>query len=366
VGRNKDASEKPTAKRLKEARRDGQIARTPEVGQWAGVLVATWLIPKVIADLFDSSEGLLRRISSFIARPDPGAAMTLLNDALTDGALAVAPLLVGIILTVLVSAGVQGGLRPSAKLLKPKFSRLNPVAGLKRLLGPKSWWEAAKTVVKTAVLGLVLYLAVRDLVPTVMGSGALPVTALVEVVHGSVLSLIRSAAIAGLVMAVADYVVVRRRTGKELLMTKQQVKDEHKSTEGDPHVKGQIRARQFAMSRNRMMSEVAGADVVLTNPTHVAVALRYDAAKGAPRVVAKGAGVIAAKIRALAAEHRVPVVQDVPLARALYKACELGQEIPADLFGPVAHVLAFLYRLRRKGSAAGTHRLGASSPAVAG
>jgi flagellar biosynthesis protein FlhB len=362
VGRNKDATEKPTAKRLKEARRDGQTARTPELGAWASVLASTWLIPMVLTDLFHSSEGLLRRIAVFMAKPEPDGALTLLKDALVDGALAVAPLLVGMVVAILAAAGVQGGLRPSPKLLKPKFNRLNPMQGLKRLLGPKSWWEAAKTLVKVLVLALVLYVAVRNLVPMVMGSGALPMSSLVEVLSGSALSLIRWAAVAGLVMAVLDYVVIRRRTGKELLMTKQQVKDEHKNSEGDPQLKGAIRSRQIAMSRNRMMSEIATADVVMANPTHVAVALRYDAAKGAPRVVAKGAGVVAAKIRELAAAHRVPVVQDVPLARALYKACDLGQEIPAELFGPVAHVLAFLYRLKRKGSAAGTHRMNAPVP----
>jgi flagellar biosynthetic protein FlhB len=359
MGRNKDATEKPTAKRLKEARRDGQTARTPELGAWASVLLSTWLIPMVLTDLFDSSEGLLRRITVFMAKPEPAGALTLLKDALIDGALAIAPLLAGMVVAILAAAGVQGGLRPAPKLLKPKFNRLNPAQGLKRLLGPKSWWEAAKTLVKVLVLALVLYVAVRNLVPMVMGSGALPMASLVEVLSGSALSLIRWAAVAGLVMAVLDYVVIRRRTGKELLMTKQQVKDEHKNSEGNPELKGAIRSRQLAVSRNRMMSEIATADVVMANPTHVAVALRYDAAKGAPRVVAKGAGVVAAKIRELAAAHRVPVVQDVPLARALYKACDLGQEIPAELFGPVAHVLAFLYRLKRKGSAAGTHRMNA-------
>lgn len=363
MSRNKDATEQPTAKRRKDARKDGQFARTPELGAWVSVLVATFLIPKVMTDLFDSSAGLLRRIAAFIERPEPAEAFTLLRDAVFDGVLAVAPLLVCVFVAVLVAAGVQGNLRPSMKLLKPKFSRLNPLQGLKRMLGPQSWWELAKTVVKTAVLALVLYMAVRDLVPTVMSAGALPISSLVGVLADSVLSLIRTAAVAGLVMAVADYVVQRRRVGKELMMTKQQVKDEHRNSEGDPQVKGHIRSRQMAMARNRMMSDVPSADVVLTNPTHVAVALRYDAAKGAPRVVAKGAGTVAARIRALAAEHRVPVVQDVPLARALHKACEVGQEIPADLFGPVAHVLAFLYRLRRKGSAAGTHRLNASTAA---
>jgi flagellar biosynthetic protein FlhB len=142
-------------------------------------------------------------------------------------------------------------------------------------------------------------------------------------------------------------------------MSKQEVKEEYKRTEGDPHVKGQIRARQHAMARNRMMSDVPTADVVLVNPTHVAVALRYEPEKGAPRVVAKGQGNIASKIRDLATENRIPMIQDVPLARALYGSCEIGMEVPAEFYGAVAKVLAFVMSLKSRGSAAGTHRLAA-------
>jgi flagellar biosynthetic protein FlhB len=161
---------------------------------------------------------------------------------------------------------------------------------------------------------------------------------------------------AGIVMAAADYFVVRRRTNKQLRMTKDEVKQENKNTEGDPHVKGQIRARQMAMARNRQMADVPTADVVMVNPTHVAVALRYDPEKGAPRVIAKGKGAIAAKIRELAAEHRIPMVQDVPLARALERSVEVGQEIPGEFYGAVAKVLAFVMSLKARGSAAGMHK----------
>jgi flagellar biosynthetic protein FlhB len=139
-------------------------------------------------------------------------------------------------------------------------------------------------------------------------------------------------------------------------MTKHQVKEEHKQTEGDPQLRGAIRSRQLAMSRNRMMADLVEADVVVVNPTHVAVALRYDPAKGAPRVVAKGAGTLAARIREVAAEHRIALVQDVPLARALHAGCELGQEVPPDLYSAVARVLAFVMALKSRGSAAGLHR----------
>ncbi|HET9143774.1 EscU/YscU/HrcU family type III secretion system export apparatus switch protein [Actinophytocola sp.] len=353
----KDKTEKPTPKKLKDARKEGRIARTPELGAWVAILAASFILPGMLSGLLDVGADLLRQIGAFIERPEPGAALTILGSGLRAGAMVVAPLLGAMVLAILASAGLQGGLRPAPKLLKPQFKKLNPIQGFKRLVGPKSWWEGAKTLIKTLVLGLVLYMVVKDLVPAVTGSGSLGLQALLEMAGGKALTLIRAAAVVGLVLAGADYIVNRKRTNKELKMTKQEVRDEHKNTEGDPQLKGAIRSRQMAMSRNRMMSDVPNADVIMANPTHVAVALRYDPEKGAPRVVAKGAGAVAAKIRELAAEHRVPIVRDVPLARALYKSCEIGQEIPADLFAPVAHVLAFLHRLRRKGSAAGTHSL---------
>lgn len=353
----KEGTEKPTPKRVRDARREGKIARTPEIGTWTGMLVASFLLPQVLGKMFSSNTGLLGRAIAFVGNPQITTAISILKDGLGDGLLAVAPLVGGILVSAIAAAALQGGIHPAPKLLKPKFSRLNPVHGLKRMFGPKSLWETAKTLVKTAVLGLVLYLGIRSLIPSVMVSGSAPLSMLVTSADSTALNLLRLASVAGLVMAGADFAVARHRLGRELRMTRQEIKDEHRTTEGDPQLRGAIRSRQIAMSRNRMMTEVRTADVVMANPTHVAVALRYDQAKGAPRVVAKGAGVVAAKIRELATEYRVPIVTDVPLARALYRACELGQEIPPDLYAPVAHVLAFLYRLRRRGSVAGVHRL---------
>jgi flagellar biosynthesis protein FlhB len=214
-----------------------------------------------------------------------------------------------------------------------------------------------KALLKTSALTLVVVLSVRRLVPTVMGSGSLPVSSLLSICVSTALSVLRYAAVAGLVMAAADYAVVRKRNNKQLKMTKQEVKEELKSSEGDPRLRGAVRSRQLAMRRNRMMADVPHADVVVVNPTHVAVALRYDPSRGAPRVVAKGADHVAARIRALAEENRVPMVSDVPLARTLYQACDLGQEIPADLYKAVATVLAFIMTLKKRGSAAGVHRV---------
>jgi flagellar biosynthetic protein FlhB len=149
-------------------------------------------------------------------------------------------------------------------------------------------------------------------------------------------------------------------------MSKYEIQQENKNSEGDPHVKAHRRSMQMAMSRNRMMTEVAEADVLLVNPTHVAVALRYDPARGAPRVVAKGAGEVAAKLRERAAEARVPMVQDIPLARALHASCEIGQEVPAQLFTAVARVLAFVMHLGARGVRGGFHRPGFEAPATEG
>jgi flagellar biosynthetic protein FlhB len=250
----------------------------------------------------------------------------------------------------------------ATKLMKPDFKRLNPFSGLKRTFGPHAVWEAVKATVKTAVLAGVLYYSLRGLLPRLVQAGQLPVMSIIDMVVGAVLSVARTAAVTGLVMALADYAVARRRVGKQLRMSKQDVKDEHKRSEGDPHLKGAIRGKQMEMSRQRMMSDLAKADLVMVNPTHVAVALRYDPAKGAPRVVAKGAGAVAARIREVASEKRIPMVQDVPLARALHKACDLGDEIPSELYGAVARVLAFVMTLKARGSAAGVHR----NPALVG
>jgi flagellar biosynthetic protein FlhB len=155
------------------------------------------------------------------------------------------------------------------------------------------------------------------------------------------------------------------KTMKKLKMSKYEITQENKQAEGDPHMRAHRRGIQMSMSRNRMMSEVADADVLLVNPTHVAVALKYDPAKGAPRVVAKGAGEVAAKLRSLAEENRVPMVQDIPLARALHASCELGQEVPTQLFTAVARVLAFVMHLGARGVKGGFHRPGFEAPDTA-
>ncbi|MDP9416480.1 MAG: EscU/YscU/HrcU family type III secretion system export apparatus switch protein [Actinomycetota bacterium] len=352
-----EKTEKPTEKRLRQARKDGQVAKTPDLTAWAGVLVASVVLPYVVQQGSERMSTLMVMMGALVAAPDLPLALGFLRTGAEAAAVTFLPLGLGLFTVAIVGSAAQGGIHVATKQFKPQFKRLNPFAGLKRMLGPQGWWEATKTLIKTGILALVAYHALVGVVPALAASGRLPLATVLDMVWTSVVDLLRQAGFAGMVMAAADYAVVRRRIGKQLRMSKQDIKDEHKQSEGDPMLKGAIRSKQMAMGRNRMMSEVAKADVVLVNPTHIAVALRYDPNKGAPRVIAKGAGAIAAKIRERADEHRVPIVQDVPLARTLYRACKVDQEIPAELYTAVARVLAFVMSLKARGSAAGTHRL---------
>jgi flagellar biosynthesis protein FlhB len=183
-----------------------------------------------------------------------------------------------------------------------------------------------------------------------------PFDTVLQQLSGAVVGFAKNVCYAGLLMGIADYVYQFKKLRHSLKMTKQEIKDEYKNSEGDPRVKSAVRSRQMAMRRMRMMRDIATADVVLVNPTHVAVALKYETGRGAPRVVAKGAGAVAARIRAEAVKHRVPMVEDVQLARAIYRVCDIGQEIPHEIFMAVAKILAFVFSLKRRGSAAGLHR----------
>lgn len=361
-----DRTEKPTPKRRRESRREGRIARTPELASWASVLAASYLLQVSLGLGARRLRGLLDHAARAAAQPDTGTALAVLGEGLRTAVVIVAPVAAGLMAVGVITNLAQVGFAPSGKALRPKLDRLNPLKGLRRLLSPETGWEAAKTVLKLAILAWFAVRAVTGIVPDLIDGGRLPVDAIVALVGGRALSLVRQVAAAGLALAVLDYAFQKRRLAKSLAMTKQEVKEEHRQSEGDPHMKGAIRARQLAMSRNRMMAEVSRADVVVVNPTHVAVALRYDPARGAPRVVAKGAGAVAARIREEAERHRVPMVQDIPLARTIHRACDLGDEVPPDLYDAVARVLAFIFALKGNGAADGLHQLPGSRPAIPG
>jgi flagellar biosynthetic protein FlhB len=344
-----DKTEQPTAKRKREARRDGNLARSTEVVVWAQMLAAAFLLPACLGLGMESLRQVMHQVGALVSRPDSDAAVRLMGAGVTGGLLAIAPLALGMVAIGLIANFAQTGLAFSGKALRPQFSRVSPAKGLKRLLSPHSAWEAAKAALKLVVLTAVAWPGVAHIGAALGGGSRMASGHVVSVVASATLNLIRSTALAGLVLAALDYGFQRRRVRKSVMMTRQEVRDEYRQSEGDPMTRSRIRQRQVEMSRNRMMADVAVSSVVVVNPTHIAVALEYRPELGAPRVVAKGQGHIAARIREEAEKHNVPVVRDVPLARTLHSACKLGQAIPADLYEAVASLLAFVFNLKRAG-----------------
>jgi flagellar biosynthetic protein FlhB len=361
-----ERTEDPTPQRLKKARREGQIPRTQELGTWVGAAAASFLLPVLVRNAFDQVGRMFVQVGLVVDDPAVEKVTALFGQALSTFVTVSLPMAVALMVVGIAASAAQGGVHVTGKPMKPTLKKLNPFPGMKRMFGTHGIWEATKAVIKTAALGTVVVVTSDNAQELVSSSGALPLSAVTATFTDSAVLMIRVVAVTGLVIAVADYVVVRRQTMKQLKMTKYEIQQEHKNSEGDPHVRAQRRATQMAMSRNRMMAEVATADVLLVNPTHVAVALRYEADRGAPRVVAKGADEVAAKLRERAAEARVPLVQDVPLARALHASCEVGQEVPAQLFTAVARVLAFVMQLSARGVRGGFHRPGFAAPDLEG
>lgn len=350
---SQEKTEKPTAQKNKQSRKEGQVPRTQELGGWATLLIVAMALPVALKHELMALRELMVEAFALPKGATTDAALALVREGGLHVLLALVLLGSAVMIVGVAATVAQGGFYLATKSMKPKLSKLDPIKGAKRIFGPQSLWEGAKVVLKSAVLGVFLYSAVKSMVPLI--GGLVPIPVVLSTVAEEALALIRNIAIAGLVMAAADYAMQRRRVGKQTRMTKDEVKQESKQSEGDPLVKSAMRGRQLAAARNRMMADIPEADVVLVNPTHFAIALRYDAERGAPRVVARGAGEVASKIRERALESGVPMVRDVPLARALYSSTQVGQEIPQELYAAVAQVLAFVITRRTQGQAGGEH-----------
>ncbi|MEP9362269.1 EscU/YscU/HrcU family type III secretion system export apparatus switch protein [Nocardioides sp. CN2-186] len=355
-----EKTEKATPKKKKQDRKEGKVPRTQELGAWSALALFAMVLPKLLAHELAELRMLMATTLSTAGQANVDQALALLGHGLWHVLLTLVVLGSGVMLVGVAGALAQGGFYIASSSIKPKLSKLSPLAGFKRMFGIKILWEGAKMLLRCAVVALLVWSSVKAMMP-ILG-GLVPMDMVVSAAADNALGLLRNVAFAGVVLAAADYLVTRQRVGKQTRMSKEDVKQEHKQSEGDPMLKGAIRSRQLAAARNRMMADILTADVVLVNPTHVAVALRYDPEKGAPRVVARGAGVIATAIRERAGEHEVPLVRDIPLARALYTSTTVGQEIPAELFAAVAQVLAFVISRRTRGQRGGEH----GTPRMAG
>lgn len=352
---SEERTEQATEKRLREVRRKGRLQKSQDLTAWLGIGAAAAALPATMAGATDAAVGQFLRVADAAADADAGVAVEALGAGLGSIVPSIGWLLVTVAVVVLGGAALQGGVHLRTRFAR--FEQFDLVTGAKRVFGMQALWQGAKTLLKTAVVGLVLFLVVQGLMPVLLGAGGLQLNAVLHAASDGTTALMITAIAAGLLLAAADVVIVRRRNRKHTMMTKKELRDETKNSDGDPLLKAQRRSRQLAVSRNRMIAAVANADVVIVNPTHVAVALRYEPGRSAPRLVAKGKGLIAARIREEAERHGVTMVRDVPLARALHAACAIGQEVPVELYNAVAVVLTFVAALKRRGAASAIHEL---------
>ena len=262
--------------------------------------------------------------------------------------LAAAPVVIGVMLVGILSNFAQVGFLLTFETIKPKWSKMNPLLGMKNIfVSRRSAVEIGKAVLKIIVIGTISYITLDSLIKDSVQLVEADVDAVMSYMAKAALSVGLKASGAMLVLAMFDYFFQRFEHERKLKMTKQEVKDEYKMLEGDPQIKGRIKTIQRQIAYKRMMADVPKADVVVTNPTHLALALKYEASKmTAPKVVAKWADLIAQKIKEVAFQNHVPVVEDKPLAQALYKSVDIGDEVPEKLFQAVAQVLAYIFRMR--------------------
>ncbi len=344
-----DKTEEPTEKRLTDARKKGQIPRSKELNTFVALMTASVMllfvgdsIAKGLAILMQQQFSLSREVIF-----DPASPVIYFKQVLLDGLLLIVPLVIPLVLAALFTPMMMGGWNFSMESMSPKFSKMNPFSGLKRMFGMQGFVELLKAIVKIALVMFVASTLFEASFDQFMGLSRLSLNVAVAKALDMIMFgfLILSSTLILIVAIDVPYQLFSNK--KKLMMTKQEIKDESKEQEGNPEIKGQIRRKQMEMSQQRMMDEVPKADVIVTNPAHFAVALKYDPmGSGAPTVVAKGVDLIAAQIRNIAMGADVLLVAAPPLARALYYSTEPGEEIPQGLFLSVAQILAYVFQLK--------------------
>jgi flagellar biosynthetic protein FlhB len=347
-----EKTEPASERKREEARGKGKVVRSVELNSafvlLFGLLVLYFGSTALVSGLASIARSAFTRSGSLTLSAENVHHMV--GNGVVHIGLLIAPIILGILVIGLAAGYLQVGFMFSPKAMKPSFEKMNPLNGMKKLLlSRRSLVELAKSIIKIVVVGLVAYGALQDVLaetPALVDSDP---AGLLGFIGQAGFSVGLRTGLAFLVLAAMDYGYQRFEFEKEMRMSKEEVKEETKSTEGDPQVKSRVRSIQRRIAYRRMMQDVPKADVVVTNPTHLAVALRYDVEKmNAPTVVAKGADLVALKIKEIALTHRIPVVEDRPLAQALYRSVDIGGQIPEKLFQAVAQLLAYIYRLRQE------------------
>jgi flagellar biosynthetic protein FlhB len=352
-----EKTEEPTSKKLSDARKEGQVAKSKEIST-AFELLAAFLVlylwmehlgTYLVGNMYD----LYSQIPDYIRMYDGNIPEKTINvifvRAMIRILIMICPfLIVGFIVAFLANL-LQVKWKPTTKPMKPKFSKLNPVSGVKRLFSVNSLVELLKSFLKLGLIGYVVYSYLKKNMPDIYLFYDLSVNQCIAQLGSLVINLGLRISIWYMLIAILDFVYQKVKFKKDMKMTKQEVKDEYKNQEGDPQIKGKQRQRMQEASRRRMMQQLPQADVVITNPTHFAVAIKYDPELyDAPFVVAKGADYLAQKIKEVARENHIEIVENKPLARMLYANVEVGNLVPPELYQAVAEVLAFVYHLQGK------------------
>lgn len=345
-----DRNEAATPYKLQKARDKGQVGKSVDaVGAAVFTIAAAYLYWKGwdgLVALFRINHALLVQMAH--VQPGAAALWQITASMVTQAFLLLAPFLGIVVLSALVANLAQTGPLLSLDPVKPDFSRLNPATGFKRMFSARTVFDAVRATIKLVLLCWVLWIALRDLLPQFFHLAAWSHAHLARMVTQDIAASGLKIAVLLCLIAAVDYGFTRHEFAKKMRMSRRELKDEHKHREGDPRIRARLRElRREALRRSQAVRNTAAADVVLTNPTHVAVALRYEHGRmHSPQLVAKGAGTLAAAMRKIAARHRVPVIQNPPLAREIYRSLEVDHFIPPELFGRVARIMVWVFAMR--------------------
>lgn len=341
-----EKTEQPTAKRRKDARKEGNVFQSKDVATVAMLFCVFWMVRFMMPLIYKTVRGYMEWILSGIGGDmEQFYSSQLMFISITSFLKCGLPLLLAALMCGIIVHGTQTRFNVAFKALKPKFSKLNPLTGIKKMFSLKNVVELLKNLIKIILLLALLYNLLKgDIVPIARMIDMPPANSVVYMLQMS-FDLVMKVCMAFTVVAFFDYLYQRWEYEKNLKMTKQEVKEEFKQTEGNPETKGRIRKIQRQMAMSRMMQKVPEADVIIRNPTHYAVALKYDPDRhGAPVVLAKGQDELALRIVKAGEENGVFITENRPLARALYASCQLDQEIPAEYYGAVAEILVYIYK----------------------
>lgn len=351
-----DKTEEATPKKLEDARKEGQVAKSREIGMGVSLLTLFVLLKVYVGALGEKFLGIFRevyiKIPEFVGKEgtyDASAFGSAMADILLSMLIMMTPFLVVGFIVAFLSDVIQVKWKFTMKPLQPKLDKMDPIKGFKKIISAQSIFELIKSVLKIAFISYLTYTTIKDKVGIIYSLYDISLSTALGVIGDTVIGLGIKIGAWYLIIAAIDFIYQKFKFKKDMRMSKQEVKDEYKNAEGDPKVKSQQRQRMRQASQRRMMQSVPTADVVITNPTHFAVALKYDADSGkAPIVVAKGEDFLAKRIKEIAKESNVEIVENKPLARMLYHNVALGEEIPPELYQAVAEVLAFVYGLKNK------------------